>query len=113
MTTTTGVMSVTDFARAYGFSASTVYNMISNGELGCIRRDGSAIRILPRHAQEWENRYECPARKQQTPHLDSSEFQGDGLGISAGLSQEAAAARLSAQGRRMRRKLGLSSLTGG
>jgi integrase len=35
--------------------------MINQKELGCVRRPGSAIRILERHAKEWEDRFEFPA----------------------------------------------------
>lgn len=100
-------MTVSDFAAAYGFSPSSVYDMIANQELGCVRRPGCSIRILPRHAVEWETRYECPASKTPMRTPTSSESQDDGLGISAGQSQGAAEAKFSARAQKTRRKLGL------
>jgi hypothetical protein len=102
-------MTVNSFAAAYGLSPSTVYTMLGRKELGCIRRAGGAIRILDRHAKEWESRFECPALDTQTQNQDWSESQAAELGISDGPSPAAAAARQSALGQKMRRRLGLSS----
>jgi|GEM_PF-5874795 len=40
----------------------TVYRLIEAGQLGCIRRPGASVRILPRHIEEYEARFERPAK---------------------------------------------------
>ncbi|WP_425405859.1 helix-turn-helix domain-containing protein [Hwanghaeella sp.] len=39
----------------------TVYRLVQTGRLGCIRRPGASIRILPRHIEEYEARFEVAA----------------------------------------------------
>lgn len=44
----------------------TVYRLIETGKLGCIRRPGASIRILHRHIEEYEARFEVSAKSPRT-----------------------------------------------
>lgn len=46
----------------------TVYRLIDAGQLGCIRRPGASVRILPRHIEEYEARFE---RLAKVPEVNS------------------------------------------
>lgn len=105
------VLTVAQFAARYGYTAQAVYNMIQRGELGCHRRPGASIRILPRHVDEWEALFDCPAsqQKNQAPSLSAS--QAGGPGTSGGLPQVLDGRRSRAQAAKMRRKHASTSQT--
>jgi len=98
-------LTVAEFAGRYAYRTQTVYAMIDRGDLGCIRRPGCSIRILPKHIEEWEARFECPARRPQTRIHTSSESEVGALGTSDGRSQGQGAVKPLARGVRMRAKL--------
>ena len=53
---------VSETAQILGYSIWTIYNMINRGEIGCIKRGNRSIRILQRHIDEFDKRFECPAK---------------------------------------------------
>ena len=53
---------VPEAAKELGYSKWAVYDMIRDGEIGCIRRGNRSIRILQRHIDEFDQRFECPAK---------------------------------------------------
>ena len=65
-------------------SRGTVYRMIRDGEIGCLRIRGTSIRITPEQLADYRERAQCPARDCQS--LDtplSSDLAGES-GTSAG-----------------------------
>lgn len=80
------VMTVRSFADIFQFDVRTVYTMVHEKEIGCLRRSSDTIRILRTHVEDWIRR------------CDLSESPAETNGISDGLSEgELACARLAAQ----------------
>ena len=75
---------VNEAAGVLGYSIWTLYDMIRDGEIGCIRRGGGSIRILQRHIDEFDSQNECPALPSKSRTRNSSRFQGGGNTTSAG-----------------------------
>ena len=81
-------------AERLGFkSTDTIYAMINNGELGCIRRPNCAIRIKEEHILSYEAKFECPAQSDQKQNTNSLKSTGAGTGTSASVNRAAAAAK--------------------
>jgi len=53
------VFTVKSFGEMFHCTHKTVYRMIESGELGCIRRERKAIKILRYHVTDWLGRAEC------------------------------------------------------
>jgi len=75
---------VNEAAEALGYSIWTLYDMIRDGEIGCIRRGGGSIRILQRHIDEFDSQNECPALPSKNRNPNSSRSPDGGNTTSAG-----------------------------
>lgn len=70
------VFTIRSFGNVFGFSPKTVYRMIDNKEIGCLRRPNDTIRILRTHVEDWINA--CDSQKY--PDAANSTLSGQKTG---------------------------------
>lgn len=95
------VFTVKTFGTWFHFDQKTVYRMVDEGELACLRRPGKSIRILKHQVIDWVGRMQC----------DSSKSEDGETGTSDG--QRTAAAKSQVRARRIEAKLNATSKTSG
>ena len=77
---------VAQAAEELGYSRAMVYRLIADGLLGCRRLPGKGgIRILPRHIDQFNEAFECPATR--TSSADAGAENGTSLTAIAGLAR--------------------------
>ena len=68
---------VREAAELLGYSYPTIYKMIAEGVLTCIRRRGHDIRVPHYAIEEYEERFLCPAN--QETELNQSSLQSQAV----------------------------------
>ena len=89
-------------AERLGFSTDTIYSMLNQGQLGCIRRPNCAIRITENHINNYEEQFECHALSDQNQTSNLSKSKVAATSMSGTVNRAAAVAKSKAQGSHLR-----------
>jgi excisionase family DNA binding protein len=85
-----------DLAERLQLSEKTIYNMVSEGRIPCVRVNNRCVRFEEHKVREWLKRYEQKGRVSRRISVDGHDNDGDGKGLrpgTGGISSQASRRR--------------------